>query len=161
MIIASFLLGIGFFTLMMIESSMLWVFDSWVSSFPFMIAAGLLVMQRVGIPEGVAWFLVLAVVREDIVAVTLAIAGPLLMIKVFNSRSLYALLGVGLLAHAIGIVVLWGIHTTVHALLYAEWSVSYRMLWRQEALLIPTVYFGSSVLKWFERTVASRIAIKS
>ena len=161
MVISLLLLGLGFFMLMMIETSALWVFDSWVSSFPFMIAAGVLVMQRVGIPEGIAWFLVLAVVREDIVAVTMAIAGPLLIVKVFNSRSLYALLGVGLFAHAIGIMALWGVHTTVHALLYDQWSISYGMLWRQEILLIPTLYFGTSILKWFERTVASRIAIKS
>ena len=155
------MLSAGFVLLLTCESSGLWAFQSWVAAIPLLVIAGLLVLQRVGIPEGVAWFAVLAVVRGDIVAGTIAIIGPLLTMRVFSTRSLYALLGIGLVSHATGICLLLAVHTVVESLFHGAWNISYIALWLQEFLLIPGLYLGMSGIWWFDHTIGSRIALKS
>ncbi len=160
MIRAPLFLAVGFVILLTFETSVLWTFLGWISAIPLMMIVGLLVLQRVGIPEGVAWFVVLAVLRGDLVAGTIAFIGPVLTVRVFSTRSLYALLGIGLVSHAAGILVLFVLHVSVRAVFDVSWSVPYSMLWLQELLLLPGLYFGMSGIRWFDQTIGSRVALK-
>ncbi len=160
MIRSSIVLTLTFCILLALETSVLWVFDDWIAFIPLMMTSGLLVLQRVGIPEGIVWFLALAILRGDFVSAIIAMLGPLFMIKIFSTRSLYALLGVGLVAHGFGIVILWVIHGFVHGLFHVTWNISFSTLWIQELLLIPTLYLGTMLIRSFRRTIGSRVALK-
>jgi hypothetical protein len=161
MIRSTIALALSFCLFLMIEASGIWVFDGWFAAIPLMTAAGILVMQRVGIPEGIGWFCVLAFFRGDFVALTIAATAPSLTLRVFSTRSLYALLGIGLVSHAAGIGVLFIISTITSVIVHTSWTVSYTTLWLQELLLIPGLYFGMSIVQWFEQNIRSRIALKS
>jgi len=161
MIRTAFMLAIMFSILLTIESSGIWVFESWFSAIPLMITAGILVMQRVGIAEGVAWFCVLAILRGDVIAATIALTGPWLTLRVFSTRSLYALFGIGLVSHTAGIIVLFGIATVMTSIFHVTWNIPYSTLWAQEFLLIPSLYFGMNIVRWFEQNIRSRFAFTS
>lgn len=154
------MLAVGFLLLLTLESSVIWAFQGWVSAIPLMMIVGLLVLQRIGIPEGVAWFLVLAVLRGDIVAFTIALIGPALTMRVFSTRSLYALLGIGIVSHAAGILILLATHAVLTAVFHVIWNVQYSTVWLQELLLIPGLYFGTSGIRWFDQNIGSRVALK-
>lgn len=160
MIRAPLTLAVGFVLLLAFESSVIWAFQGWVSAIPLMVIVGFLVLQRIGIPEGVAWFCVLAVLRGDIVAGTIALVGPVVTLRVFSTRSLYALLGIGLVSHAAGILTLLAIHGLMSAVFHVAWTVHYSTVWLQELLLIPGLYFGMGSIRWFDRTISSRVALK-
>lgn len=161
MIRTALLLTIMFYVLTVIESSVLWVFEGWVATIPLMTTAGILVMQRLGIAEGVAWFCILAILRGDVIAATIAFIGPWVTLRVFSTRSLYALFGIGLVSHAAGMVVLFVIATIMASVSQATWNISYATLWTQELLLIPSLYFGMNVVGWFEQNIRSRFALTS
>lgn len=161
MIRTPLMLAMGFVFLLTCEASGIWVFESWVSAIPMMMIVGFLVLQRVGVAEGVAWFCVLALLRGDIVAGTIALIGPSLTSRVFSTRSLYALLGIGLVSHAVGILVLLAVHGALSAIFHVSWNIQYGTLWLQELLLIPGLYLGTSGIWWFDRTIGSRVALKS
>lgn len=146
---------------MTLEASGVWVFHNWIAAIPLSIIIGFLVMQRVGIVEGVAWFLALAVLRGDIISGTIAIIGPILTLRVFSTRSLYALFGIGLVSHATGIFILAILHTLVTTIFTVSWTVSYTTVWLQEILLIPGLYLGTFVIRWFYVHISSRVAFKS
>jgi hypothetical protein len=159
MIRSAILLALAFCLFLTIETSGIWVFEGWFSAVPLMTAAGILVMQRVGIAEGIGWFIVLALLRTDLVAVIIALIGPLLTLRVFSTRSLYALLGIGLVSHAVGICVLFIISTLANLVLHSTWSISFSTFWLQEVLLIPSLYFGMGMMQWFEQNIRSRVTL--
>lgn len=97
-------LAIVFMIAANIESSMLWTFPWIVGMFPLVSILGFVVLYRFGIPEGVAWFLALAFMRMDVAALIIAGLAPLLLQRVFVTRSLYALLGVSALSMACGLI---------------------------------------------------------
>jgi hypothetical protein len=160
MIRTSVFLAILFVLLLTVERTVIWVLPGWIASIPLMMTAGFLVMQRAGIPEGVAWFCMLALLRGDIIAGTIAFVGPFLILKVFSTRSLYALFGIGLVSYAMGILALLMIHAVATNVLSYSWGISFGAFWLQEALLIPSLYLGVSILWWFKETIGSRVALK-
>ncbi|MBI1908026.1 hypothetical protein HYS28_01235 [Candidatus Uhrbacteria bacterium] len=74
--------------------------------FPLMLVTGLLVMHRVGVGPGVAWLVIGALVLEVrgitpgwcIPVIATAFLAALLVERVFATRSVYALLGLGLVS---------------------------------------------------------------
>ncbi len=161
MIRSAFALALLFTGLLIVESSGMWVFTHWVATIPLMIIAGLLVMQRVGVPEGVAWFCALAFLRIDIVSAVIACTGPSLTLRVFSTRSLYALFGIGMVSHAAGIGVLFIIATLANTVFHATWNIAYGTLWLQEILLLPGLNLGMNGVRWFEHNIRSRVRFTS
>ena len=156
------LLAILFMSLMVFETSFLWVFLGWFSAIPVMTIAGLLVMQRVGVAEGTAWFLALAFMRGDLIACVIALIGPFLVLRVFSTRSLYALFGTGIVAFGAGIVSVFVVRTVLGLFFdLSSWHIVYRTLLLQEALLVPGLFVGLYLVRWFEQNISSRIALKS
>ncbi len=160
MIRAALALAIMFCLFLMIETSGIWVFESWVAAIPLMTTTGILVMQRIGIAEGIGWFCVLAVLRGDGISGVIALTGPWLTLRVFSTRSLYALLGIGLVSHAAGICALFIIATIANIAFHSSWDIPYATVWLQELFLIPSLYFGMNIAQWFERNIRSRVAVK-
>jgi hypothetical protein len=157
----AFFLALLFSGLLVCEVSFLWTWNNWIAAIPLLTIAGILVMQRIGIVEGAAWFFVLGIIRLDIISIVIAFIGPVLLVKLFSARSLYALLGLGLVAFGFGIVTLGVTHELVTWLKDSTvWKMSYSTLFVQEVLLVPGLFCGSNLVRWFERTIWSRIALK-
>ena len=152
-----------FLFLLLIEVSFFHAFSGSLANIPVMIIAGMIVMQRVGIEEGVAWFITLALMRGDGIALLLAGIGPVLILQIFTTRSVYALLGFGAVAyvaasctfllfgglidHTLGTSILLQ-HPIVHAL-------------QELMLLIPGLFLGVLLVRSIERRILNQFAFKS
>lgn len=157
----AFFIALLFSGLLVCEVSFLWAWSGWIAAIPLLTITGILIMQRIGIMEGAAWFFVLGIIRLDIVSIVIAFIGPVLLVKLFSARSLYALFGLGLVAFGLGIATLGAVHELVTWLKDSiVWEISYSTLFMQEALLVPGLFCGSNLVRWLERTVGSRIALK-
>lgn len=152
-----------FFVLLLIEVSFFHAFTGNIANIPVMIIAGMIIMQRVGIEEGVAWFITLALLRSDGIALLLAGIGPVLILQIFTTRSVYALIGFGAVAYiaASSIFLLLGglvdrflgtsillQHPIIHAL-------------QELALLIPGLFIGLMIVRSIERRILNQFAFKS
>lgn len=141
-----------------VEASFLWVFSlSWICTFPLMIIAGLLIMQRVGVIQGTAWCFAAALFQWNGVAFCIALLGPLFFEKVFSTRSVYALLGAGLAAYGTSLVLI----TLFSFLLPFFPSLDISKLFIGWILLVPGLYCGFLFVRWFEISIGSRFAIKT
>lgn len=156
------LLAILFVALSVVESSMIWVFHApWISAVPMMTIAGFLIVQRIGIVEGVMWFIALMLLRMDITMLIMILIAPTLTIRLFSTRSVYALLGVGITTYGMMIFVVFLFHSIGSALaLSMVWHAPFSLLLMQWVLLVPGLYLGLSTVRWFERTVGSHVTFK-
>lgn len=156
-------LALLFFFFVLMEVAFLHAFSGVVASIPLMIVAGMIIMQRVGIEEGIAWFLASAVLRGDGISLLLAGIGPMLILQIFTTRSVYALLGFGAAAYGIaGITfILFGkfldyvfgvsilsSHPVLHAL-------------QEGALLLPALFVGVLIVRSVERRVLTQFTFRS
>lgn len=156
------ILGIVFFLFLFIEQSFFHALFGIVANIPLMLIAGMIIMQRVGIEEGVAWCIALAVFRMDIGALFLAAVGPILILQIFTTRSMYALVGFGIASYTIAtgamlflgelLFRVFGIHLlSLHPYLHALTEV---------ILLIPGLFLGILLMRSIERSVLTRIAFR-
>lgn len=156
------ILGCMFFLFLFIEQSFFHALTGILASIPLMLIAGMILMQRVGIEEGIAWCVALALFRMDITALVLAAIGPVLILQIFTTRSMYALVGFGLASYivAAGTVLLLGefflrvfgvyilpLHPYLHAL-------------TELILLVPGLFLGVLVVRSIERSLFAKIAFK-
>ncbi len=159
----SILLACVFFMLFVMENAFLHAFTGSIASMPLMVIAGMIILQRVGIEEGAAWFLALAVFRADGVALLLSLIGPFLILQIFTTRSVYALLGFGAVAYTLSsvIFILFGeffdfIFSTT--LLVAH---PIRFAFIEGALLLPGLLVGVIMLRSIERRILTQFSFKS
>lgn len=152
------ILGLFFFFLLFIERSFFHAFFGIIANIPLMVIAGMIIMQRVGIEEGIAWFLALVFFHGDSTALFLAVAGPALILQIFTTRSMYALVGFGLTSYAIaaGTTLMLGeflsrifdIHfLSLHPYLHA---------FNEFLLLVPGLFLGVLLT----RSIFTRIAFR-
>lgn len=158
----SFLLALLFVVLSVLESSLLWVFQpAWFSAFPLLSIAGFLVLQRVGVSEGVMWFLAMIFLRHDLSSLIIIALAPVLIVRLFSTRSVYALLGSGITAYGAMILGILAGHAVLRTLgIRIDWHMPFSFLLAQWALLVPGLYLGFVCVRWLERTVGSRVALK-
>lgn len=144
------------------EMSFIHAFSGILAHTPLMMIAGMIVMQRIGREEGSAWFVALALIQGDISALIVAGVGPILITRLFTTRSVYALLGFGsstaLLAMGIPLVV-GGICDawlgTSFLPSYAYITTLYTML-----TLVPGLFVGMSIIRFLERSLFTRISLR-
>ncbi len=131
------------------EASFIHAFPGILSHIPLMTIAGMIVMQRVGMEEGAAWFLALALFHSDISALCIAIIGPILITRLFTTRSVYALIGFGISAYSAVLLI---------ALIFPPHSVTAAL--QSELLLLPGLLIGISMVRFCERSLFTRIALR-
>ncbi len=157
------LLALTFFFLLLIEISFFHAFAGSIAHIPVMIVAGMIIMQRIGIEEGVAWFLAVAMVRGDGIALLLATIGPMLILQIFTTRSIYALLGFGAVAYTVASVMFillgelfdYALGTTIlsqHPVVHAL---------QEGALLLPSLFVGVILVRSIERRLFTHFAFRS
>ncbi len=157
------LLSLLFGGFVLTEISFLHAFAGFIAEIPLLYIAGMIIMQRVGIEEGIAWFLALAVFRADPVALIIACIGPVSILQIFTTRSVYALLGFGAVVYSVAIgaeLVVGGLidvlfHTSLlppHAMLHAV---------RIFALLLPGLFFGVLLVRSIEQRVRMPFFLRS
>jgi len=142
-----FFLAVLFLFFLGIEYSGFHAFGGVVAHIPLMILAGILVTQRLGPLEGALWFVVLGVVSKSLFMLFLACAVPLLVIHLFTTRSVYALLGLGAVSwciSALSLVIFGGVVDGLQGL-----------------LLLPSLFVGVFVVRFFERVVFSKVSFRS
>jgi len=157
------LLAFTFLLLLLIERSFFHAFAGSLASIPVLLIAGMILMQRAGIEEGIAWFLAVAVLQANGVALLLALVSPILIVQIFTTRSVYALLGFGVVTYAISstLFILFGAFfdiafgTTIlsnHPVLHAI---------QEGILLIPGLILGVMIVRSIEHRILRRFAFKS
>jgi len=155
-------LGLLFVVLLLVEQSFLHALFGSIASTPLMIIAGMIIMQRVGIEEGAAWCIALACLSTNIIPLILAGIGPILILQIFTTRSIYALLGFGITSYVVSagasliigaaLSLLFGIH-----ILSAH---PYINVFTEFLLLIPGLFLGILLVRSVERSIFTRIAFR-
>ncbi len=157
-----FFLAAVFAWCFLIETSFLHAFGGMVAYIPLITIAGIIVMQRFGIEEGVLWFVSVAVLRGDIFSLVFALIGPMLVQQIFTTRSVYALLGFGAVGYTVSSVVAlacsWGLDTLFHTAFLLPHPFERMLI--IGALLIPGLFFGTLFLRLGERYFLSRIRFR-
>ena len=157
------LLAFLFFFLLLIEIAFFHAFAGNVARIPVMIIAGMIIMQRVGIEEGAAWLLAVAILRADGVAFLLAAIGPMLILQIFTTRSVYALLGFGAVAYGAAsfIFILLGelFDAVLGMTILSSHPIRHALL--EGALLIPGLFIGVIIVRSIERRILTQFAFKS
>lgn len=156
------LLGVIFFSLLLLEQSFFQAFIGGLEGMPIMIIAGMIIMQRVGIWEGSAWLIASAFFHYDIGAFFLAFIGPMLILKIFTTRSIYALMGFGVSAYTLsaGSHILFGeISLRVFGFNFLSPHPIMNAV-NEIALLIPGLIIGIFIMKTVERRILIWISFK-
>lgn len=158
-----FLFALLFFVLLLVEVTFFHAFSGMIASIPLMIVAGMIMMQRVGIEEGAAWFLAVAAVRGDGVAFLLAGIGPVLILQIFTTRSVYALLGFGAVAYAAAS----GISIPLSMLFDSVFDTSilpshpFLHALQEGFLLLPALFVGVVIVRGIERRFLTQFTFRS
>lgn len=157
------LLACLFFFFLLVEVAFFHAFSGIAASIPLMVVAGMIIMQRVGIEEGAAWFLAVAVLRGDGVALLLAGIGPILILQIFTTRSVYALLGFGAVAYAVAsvIFILFGklLDSVIGTSVLSSHPIIHAL--QEGALLLPTLFIGVIFVRIIERRVLQQFTFRS
>ena len=156
-------LSLLFFFLLLIEVSFVHAFSGSIASIPVMIIAGMIIMQRAGIEEGVAWFLVLALIRGDGIAFLLAGIGPALILQIFTTRSVYALLGFGAVAYSAASIIFIIVGNILDRILGTAILLPHPFIhtFQELMLLIPGRFVGVIAVRSIERRVLALFTFKS
>ena len=157
------LLAFLFFFFLLIEVAFFHAFSGIAASIPLMIVAGMIIMQRVGIEEGAAWFLAVAIFRGDGVALLLAGIGPVLILQIFTTRSVYALLGFGAVAYTVASVIFLLFGTLIDSVVGTSVLSSHPVVHalQEGVLLLPTLFIGVILVRIIERRVLQQFAFRS
>ncbi len=157
------LFALLFFALLLSEVSFFHAFSGNLANIPVMIIAGMIIMQRVGIEEGIAWFFALAVIRGDGIAFLLAGIGPVLILQIFTTRSVYALLGFGAAAYIAASTIFLLIGGLIDQLIGTSILLQHPVIHaiQELALLLPGLFLGVLLLRSIERRILNRFAFSS
>ncbi len=155
-------LGVLFLILLFIEQSFLHAFFGGLASTPLMTIAGIIILQRVGIEEGAAWCIALALFHADIVPFILAILGPILVLQIFTTRSLYALIGFGIASYTVsaGVSLIIGAMLSVFFGIHILSAHPYTNALTEFFLLVPGLFLGILLVRGVERNILIRIAFR-
>lgn len=157
------LLALLFLLFLLFENSGFHAFGGILANIPLLIIAGMMITQRVGPGEGAVWFLTLFAVTGSGVALLLSCVAPLLVVHLFTTRSVYALLGLGIVSWSIvslGALIIGGsidglFHTHLLPAHFLE-SIGMRGL-----LIVPGLFLGVLLVRFMERHLFSRIAFRA
>lgn len=156
-------LAILFLTLLFFERSGFHAFGGIIANISLLTLAGMMIAQRVGPSEGAVWFFALFVVTGEGTALALSCIVPLLVIHLFTTRSVYALLGLGIVSWSIAAISVFllggGSDRLFHTHILPEHF--FESLGIRGLLLVPGLFIGVLVVQFLERHLFSRIAFRS
>ncbi len=157
------LLSALFAAFVLTEISFLHAFTGFISEIPLVYIAGMIIMQRVGIEEGVAWFIALAVFRADPVALIIAGIGPVSILQIFTTRSVYALLGFGAVVYTVATIVVLAIGGSIDGLFGSSLLPPHAVIHavRILLLLLPGLFFGVLIVRSIERRIRLPFFLRS
>ncbi len=157
------LLALAFLACSLVQYSFVFAFGGAFVLLSLLTIGGILVFQRVGPEEGAAWFLAIAVFHGlDVYPIIWAMLGPLLLARVFTTRSVYALFGLGFSGHllASGMTVLFEkIAFRFFPLTYVPLHTGESLL-LQSIILLPGLFVGVVCIRFLERSVMNRLYIR-
>lgn len=156
-------LAVLFFFLAFVEGSFLHAFAGSIAMVPLMMIFGMILIQRVGIEEGVAWCMALAFFRGDLTAFFLAVIGPVCLSQIFTTRSVYALLGFGAFAYAtasVGSILVGTVLNSVFGVtILSPHPIAHAL--HEGLLLLPGLLIGVLGIRVIERRILTRFAFRS
>ncbi len=156
------LLGFLFFTLLFIEQSFLHAFFGTVANIPLVVIVGMIIMQRVGIEEGIAWFIAVALFQSDFSALLIAMIGPMLILQIFTTRSVYALIGFGLTSYAFAAGVTLILSELSSRVFHYSITSSHPYIHAltEFLILIPGLFVGVILARSIERNIFTRVSFR-
>jgi hypothetical protein len=157
------LLALTFALLHVLQQSTLHVFGAPWANIPLLVIAGIIVMQRVGIEEGVAWFLALSLLNGfDLYAFCWAVVGPIFLLRVFTTRSVYALIGLGIVAHTTVSACTLILEKIIHRFFDFSFIPVYHAgaLAAQIPLLIPGLFLAIICIRFAEKNLFTRVYLR-
>lgn len=154
-------LALLFVFLLTFEASCVWALGGIALAIPVMTIGGILVMHRSGITDGIAWFLMLAFIRHDVISLALCVIAPFFLLRTFSTRSIYALFGFGIVSYTLTLIVVGTLEYLIHTLGFGSNSALPEHPVLQTVFLLPGLYIGTMLIRSMERHFFSRIAIKS
>lgn len=154
-------LALLFAGLLAFETSCVWALGGIALAIPVMTIGGILVMNRSGMADGIAWFFMLAIVRHDLVSLALCIIGPLFLLRTFSTRSIYALLGFGLASYSLSLFVVGATTYLIKLLGFNTGNLLPQQPVLQTLFLAPGLYLGTAIISSLHKHFFSRIALKS
>lgn len=157
------LLALAFLVCALAQYSLVYAFGGPLMHLSLLTLGGILVFQRVGPEEGSAWFLATTVFHGlDVYPMLWALLGPLLLARVFTTRSVYALFGLGLSGHVLASIVTMFFEKI--ALRFFPISFIPLHPWEsilmQTALLLPGLFVGVISIRFIERVIMNRLYIR-
>lgn len=149
---------LAFFLGILFQNSFIQSLNGHLSFIPIMLIIGIIVLHRAGPIHGALWFTLMAFVAWmtptlfgwGIVYLALAIIGPILMLRVFTHRSIYALAGLGLS--------LYSVFGLIHMLFHPLYQVSY--FFSGYLFLLTGLYIGFLVSKYTEDLIKRSLYVR-
>lgn len=158
---SAFFLALLFVCLLTFEASCVWALGGIALAIPIMVIGGILVMQRSGMADGIAWFFTLAIIRHDIVSLVLCFTAPFFLLRTFSTRSIYALFGFGIASYSLSLVVVGVGEYLVRAMGFGTGNFLPKQPVLQTMLLLPGLYIGVVLIRGLQKYFFSRVALKS
>lgn len=154
-------LALLFAALLTFEASCVWAFGGIALAIPVMTIGGILVMHRSGMPDGIAWFFTLAIIRHDVVSLALCFIAPFFLLRTFSTRSVYALFGFGIASYALSLIVVGVGQYFANGLGFGTGNLLPKQPVLQIFFLLPGLYIGSMIIRSLQKQFFSRVALKS
>lgn len=154
-------LALLFAGLLTFEASCVWALGGIALAIPVMTIGGILVMNRSGMADGIAWFFMLAIIRHDVVSLVLCIIAPLFLLRTFSTRSVYALLGFGLVSYSFSLIVVGTAEYLGRLAGFGAGNLLPKQPTLQALFLVPGLYIGMALIRSLQKHFFSRIALKS
>ena len=157
------LLACLFLLLLLLEHSGFHAFGGVLANIPLLMIAGMMIAQRIGPGEGAIWFLALLIVTGDNMALFLSCTVPLLVIHLFTTRSVYALLGLGIVSWSIAALSALIIGGSIDGLFHTHILPTHFLesLGIRGILIVPGLFLGVLFVRFTERHLFSRIAFRT
>ncbi len=157
------LLALLFLFFLLLENSGLHAFGGLLANIPLLTIAGMMIAQRIGPGEGAVWFLALFTVTGNGIVLLLACIVPLLVVHLFTTRSIYALLGLGIVSWSIAVLSALIIGGSIDGLFRTHLLPAHFLesIGIRGLLIIPGLFLGVFVVRFLEHHLFSRIAFRA
>lgn len=150
-----------FFLSIMIELSLIHAFNNVLAVIPFHLIVGIIVLHRAGNELGALWFIATAILAPwlgfelipGFVYLVIALVGPLLTARVFTTRSIYALEGLGFSLFSISLLTNFFL-----SIFNRPFSLGHQLY--ALAFLVIGLYLGFFVARLLERISAQFIVLQ-
>jgi hypothetical protein len=154
-------LALLFAFLLTLEASCVWALGGIALAIPVMTIGGLLVMHRSSVADGIAWFFLLAIIRHDLVSLILCLVAPFFLLRIFSTRSVYALFGFGITSYAVSLAIIATGQYLLGVIGIGTGHILPDHPIIQTLFLLPGLYIGTVLVRSLQKHFFSRVALKS